>query len=389
MFRHIPHFFSKTYGSLVATTIGLLFTLVAATAHEQQPAIGDLSFDGNTANLELVLNLEALLAGIGPEHDDTDDAPEAERYNTLRALTPEALEAEFRATSASFLANVKAQIKAKNGEDALPVTLGSLNIVDAANLDLPRETTLFLKSIVPADAEALTLSWAEIYGPMVLRIAPRTEGEEPFAAYIDAGEISPSIPISTPLPQVSAFQAFMDYIPVGFDHIIPKGLDHILFVIGLFLFSTKLKPLLIQVTTFTFAHTITLALASMGIVTISGAIVEPLIALSIAYVAIENIFASKLGASRTLIIFLFGLLHGLGFASVLADFGIGQSNFIASLIGFNIGVEIGQLAVIAACFLAVGFWFGDKPWYRKVVVIPVSILIALIGLYWAFERVFL
>lgn len=385
MARKLSQLVADTYGSIMVAAIALLITLVSATAHEQQPAIGDLKFEGNKAQLELVLNIEALLAGIGPEHEDTDDAPEAERYNQLRAMQPEAIEAEFSARSGEFLANIKAQ----SGDEPFAFALDTITIVDAPNLDLPRETTLNLSGNLPENAENITLSWAEIYGPLVLRIAPRVDGEEPFAAYIDAGDTSPIIPVSAPLPAVSSFQAFMDYIPVGFDHIIPKGLDHILFVIGLFLFSTKLKPLLIQVTAFTLAHTVTLALASLGIVTISGAIVEPLIALSIAYVAIENIFANKLGTSRTLIIFLFGLLHGLGFASVLADFGIGQSNFIASLIGFNVGVEIGQLAVIAACFLAVGFWFGDKPWYRKVVVIPASIIIALIGLYWAFERVFL
>lgn len=385
MARAFSQFVSKTYGSFMAAAIVLLLTLVAATAHEQQPAVGDLNFDGDTAKLELVLNLEALLAGIGPEHEDTDDAPEAERYNTLRAMSPEALEREFRAASEIFLGN----IEALGNNTPFAFALDGIAIIDAENLDLPRETTLNLSGTVPANAENVTLSWAEVYGPMVLRIAPRMEGEEPFAAYIDAGATSPAIPVSAPLPIVSGFQAFLDYIPVGFDHIIPKGLDHILFVIGLFLFSTQIRPLLIQVTAFTLAHTVTLALASLGIVTISGAIVEPLIALSIAYVAVENIFASKLRASRTLIIVLFGLLHGLGFASVLSDFGISQSNFIASLIGFNVGVEIGQLAVIAACFLAVGFWFGNKSWYRKAVVIPGSLVIALIGLYWAYERVFL
>lgn len=373
------------YVSLLAAAMLLAVTIASSLAHEQQPAIADLSFVDGKAQLNIALNAEAILAGIGPEHDNTDDAPEAERYNQLRALEPEALEERFRAESQAFIDNMRAL----SGETSISLSIESLTVPPIGNEELIRETIVVVSGALPEGAENMTFSWAEIYGPIVLRAAPRQEGDETFAAYVDSGAVSPAIPVSAPLPTVSAFQAFTDYIPVGFDHIIPKGLDHILFVIGLFLFSTKLKPLLIQVTTFTIAHTITLALASLGIVTISGAIVEPLIALSIAYVAIENIFASKLGAWRTVVIFGFGLLHGLGFASVLADFGIGQSNFIASLIGFNVGVEIGQLSVIAACFLAVGFWFGNKPWYRKVIVIPGSLIIAAVGLYWAFERIFL
>lgn len=373
------------YVSLLAAAMLLVITFLPALAHEQQPAIADLTFENGQAQLNIIFNAEAILAGISPDHENTDDAPEAERYNQLRGLAPDELEQRFNAESQVFIDN----LRALSGETEIPLKIDSLVVPPIGNEELIRESIIVVSGPLPKDAEAMTFAWTRDYGPIVLRVAPRIEGDETFASYVDSGAVSPAIPISAPLPTVSAFQAFADYIPVGFDHIIPKGLDHILFVVGLFLFSTKLKPLLIQITTFTIAHTITLALASLGIVTISGAIVEPLIALSIAYVAIENIFASKLGAWRTVVIFAFGLLHGLGFASVLADFGIGQSNFIASLIGFNVGVEIGQLTVIAVCFLAVGFWFGKKPWYRKVVVIPASLLIAAIGLYWAYERVFL
>ena len=175
----------------------------------------------------------------------------------------------------------------------------------------------------------------------------------------------------------------------GFGHIIPKGLDHIVFVLGLFFFSLHIRPLLMQVTSFTLAHTVTLALAALGYVTISPAIVEPLIAASIVFVAVENILRPKLGAWRTAVVFLFGLLHGLGFASVLGELGGGQANFLARLIGFNIGVEIGQLAVILGAFLAVGYWFGTKPWYRSAIAIPASVVIALIGAYWLAERTIL
>ena len=127
----------------------------------------------------------------------------------------------------------------------------------------------------------------------------------------------------------------------------------------------------------------------MGWVTISGSVVEPLIAASIVFVAVENIFSQNLHRWRPALIFGFGLLHGLGFASVLQEFGLPDGQFIAALIGFNIGVEIGQLTVIACAFLLLGVWFGNKPWYRAYISIPSSCLIALIGAYWVIERTIL
>lgn len=181
-------------------------------------------------------------------------------------------------------------------------------------------------------------------------------------------------------------EAFLNYLIVGFEHILPLGLDHILFVIGLFLLSTALRPLIIQITAFTLAHTVTLALGALGYVNIPGSIVEPLIALSITFVAIENIFADKLNKWRPFVIFGFGLLHGLGFAGVLSEFGFAPGQFVASLIAFNIGVEIGQLTVIAICFLTVGIWFGKRHWYRPGIVYPVSLAIGGYSFAWFIER---
>ena len=195
----------------------------------------------------------------------------------------------------------------------------------------------------------------------------------------------------------------MSYIPVGFDHILPKGLDHILFVLGLFFLSTRWGPLLWQVSAFTLAHTVTLALGALGLVNIPGSIVEPLIAASIVYVAVENLFMRGLSKWRPAIIFGFGLLHGLGFASVLGEFGLPEDQFIPALIGFNVGVELGQLTVItiAALVLMGCAWLarrsdlseaeapvGNYPVMFRAVSIPGSLLIAIVGAYWCVERVF-
>jgi uncharacterized membrane protein YczE len=115
--------------------------------------------------------------------------------------------------------------------------------------------------------------------------------------------------------------------------------------------------------------------------------VEPIIAISISYIAIENIFFKDLTKWRPLVVFIFGLLHGLGFAGILNEIGVSPSYLITSLISFNIGVELGQLAVIIICYVLIGFWFGSKSWYRSRLTTPLSALIAVIGLFWFVQRV--
>ena len=176
---------------------------------------------------------------------------------------------------------------------------------------------------------------------------------------------------------------------IGFTHILPKGLDHILFVLGLFLLSARWKPLLIQVTSFTLAHTATLSLSMYGIASVPTIIVEPLIALSIVYVGLENVMTKELKHWRPFLVFLFGLFHGLGFAGVLGEVGIPEPFFLESLIAFNLGVELGQLVVIGIAYLLVGWIFSRRSWYRMAVVIPGSLTISLIGVWWVYERVVL
>jgi hypothetical protein len=209
--------------------------------------------------------------------------------------------------------------------------------------------------------------------------------ENGYTAFLTAGGSTDPIP-RTGGDDQTAGEAFVDYIGVGFDHIIPLGLDHILFVLGLFFLALKLRPLLWQVTAFTLAHTVTLALGAMDIIRISPDIVEPLIAASIVYVGVENVLSRGLTPWRPVIVFMFGLLHGLGFASVLSDFGLGASNFVPKLIGFNVGVELGQLAVIAAAFVCFGVLFGNHDWYRRRISGPVSIAISAIAVFWVLER---
>lgn len=353
-----------------------------ATAHELNPTIADLTVTDGKAELTLRLNAEAFLAGLDLDAlIDTDEATEADRYDALQAQAGEEIANEFKAQSDTFLRGLTLAAN----ETAIPLTLDSVQTPAASIPEVARLSLATFTAQLPANTNEITVSWGQGYGAFVLRQQGVTE---PYTGILQGGDTSPAIPVSGGGEQ-SSWRVFASYIPVGFDHIVPQGLDHILFVLGLFFLSLKLSALLWQVSAFTLAHTVTLALGVMGWVTIPGSIVEPIIAASIVYVGVENILSKGNSPSRPLFVFGFGLLHGLGFATVLGEFGLPSGQIIPALIGFNIGVEVGQLTVIAVAFLAVGLWFGRKPWYRKAIANPASAVIALVGAYWFIERVFL
>ena len=179
------------------------------------------------------------------------------------------------------------------------------------------------------------------------------------------------------------------YTLLGIKHIIPSGLDHILFITGLCLLNTNWKTIFWQATSFTVAHSITLALSMKGIVMLPSPVVEPLIALSIVFVAIENLVINQLKAWRLLVVFLFGLVHGLGFASSLNETGLPRNRFFSSILSFNLGVEIGQIMIILVVFGLLVLPFRKTGNYKKTIVYPASILIAMIASYWTIERILL
>ena len=180
---------------------------------------------------------------------------------------------------------------------------------------------------------------------------------------------------------------FISFLRQGFVHVVPLGLDHILFVFGLFLLSRKWKPLILQVSAFTLAHTLTLGLATLGIISVSPQIVEPIIAASIAVIALENIFFPGYKPYRLVIVFIFGLIHGLGFAGALSGFNLEPTSLLIGLFGFNLGVEFGQLALLIAAYLLTA-QIKNQSNYRQWIVIPGSLTIALFGIYWTIERIF-
>ena len=354
---------------------------VVARAHEVTPTVADFTVDGSELSMVFRLNAEAFLAGIDLDGlVDTDEAEGGGVYDDLRGLEPDSLEARFLPFAEAWIERIGVDI---GGPVTLEVT--GFNAGPLGDPRVARSSELVVRGEIPALASEMVLNWPSGAGALVLR---QLGVEEPFTGLVQGGGSTPPIALDGG-GAASGWLVFAQYIPVGFEHIVPLGLDHILFVLGLFFLGTSARVLLWQVSAFTLAHTVTLALGALGWVNVPPSIVEPLIAASICYVALENIFLGHLTRWRPVVIFGFGLLHGLGFASVLGEFGLPRGQFFPALIGFNVGVEFGQLTVIALAFLAVGLWFGHKPWYRTAIAIPASAVIALVGAYWFVERVFL
>lgn len=358
-----------------------------ALAHEVNPSVADVTVGAQSVTFDATINAEAWIAGIDLSSiTDTNDAPQAAKYDVLRALEPYELEERMRLA----FPGLAAMFRWTAGDTPLSPALISAATQDAMDEAVPRQTRIVVTAALPDDDSPVTFSWSPRFGPLILRqmveAGELPEGVEPYSGFLDGAAASPPLP-RTGTAELTALQSFAAYVQNGFLHILPKGLDHILFVLGVFFFALHLRPLLWQVSAFTIAHTLTLALATLGIVSVSPTIVEPLIAASIAYVGIENIFHRKpTSRIRVAVVFGFGLLHGLGFASVLGNIGLSPGHFIASLIAFNIGVELGQLAILTGAFLAVGVWFGRKSWYRARVANPASAAIAVMGLWWMVER---
>jgi hypothetical protein len=366
---------------LLRSFLALLLFAGSAAAHEIRPAVATLSIGPEGRyEIALVVNIEAVIAGIGSEHRDTDESPNARDYNRLRALPPERLRADFDTHAARYLDGIMLEF---DGARARPA-IAAVDIPPVGDVALSRQTTVRLAGTLPPAAKTLAFSYAARFGNCVLRVR---EGERIDAMWLKNGDHSAPYVIGAGFDKRTMADVVLDYTALGFTHILPKGLDHILFVIGLFLLSTRMAPLLIQVTAFTVAHTLTLALSVYGVVSLSPSVVEPLIAASIAYVAIENILTPQLKPWRAFVVFGFGLLHGLGFAGVLQEVGLPRAQFVPALVSFNVGVELGQLTVIVLAFLAVGIWGRNREWYRPRVVVPASAAVALTGLFWTVQRV--
>lgn len=185
-------------------------------------------------------------------------------------------------------------------------------------------------------------------------------------------------------PGGQARDTFLFYLGLGVEHII-GGIDHLLFLLALLALATSLWQTVKIVTAFTVAHSITLSLAALGLVEVPSSIVEPLIAVSIVWVAVENLVAPAGAGRRWLIAAVFGLVHGLGFASALSELDLSRDALVKALIGFNIGVELGQL-VFVAIVLPPLVWVSRPGRLARLPQI-LSTVVALVGAVWLIERI--
>ena len=362
----------------------------SADAHQLRPAIVNLEFTQNSSvKVHIQTNIESLIAGIDSSHDDTDDSPQTELYNQLRALSSEQLTREFKLLEESIISQLNLAFDGVKSD----LSLVRLDIPVIGNLDKSRLSDLHLLAFIPnpsdSDKPQVTWQYPKKFGNNVAHFYYDQTPQEKTSHWLTDGVMSPPFELNAAYTPKPFTQVATEYTVLGFEHIVPKGIDHILFVLGLFLLSVKLRPLLLQVTAFTLAHSITLGLTIYGVISLSPSVVEPLIALSIVAVGIENMLVKTVKIRRVVVVFLFGLLHGMGFAGVLSQLGLPESDFVTALVFFNIGVEAGQLFVIAVAFLCVFWLLKKQQLYRQWVVIPVSALISLIGLYWTYERLFL
>lgn len=357
---------------LALTAFCFLLLSAAPEAHPTAStfAIVRVAGDG-TVDVEITADAKVLaltLAGLadGPAPVDVPGATDRDR---VRALAPELLRLTDLEVDGKRLELRWLDVVDTEGRAGL-VTVRLAGDVPPAAQTLRWRSNFILNAypfiVTGVDAKLVSDNYDWLAGP-----------EQSRAYRLDAIE-----------EDAGAWATVVRLVPTGFTHILPGGFDHLLFMLGLFLMASTRRALVLQVSAFTLAHSLTLALGVYGAVSIPSQIVEPLIAASIAFIALENVFAKSVSNRRLFVVFVFGLVHGLGFAGVMADLGLSGGHLAASLVGFNAGVELGQLTVIAAASLIVKALRLPVDAERQFVLRPASAAIALTGLFWAVERTF-
>lgn len=368
----------------LALVLILVFGAPLAGAHTMMMTQVLVSFgEARTVDVKIDVDLTLLLGSPERYYEIATETPQKQRQDVAQ-LVPRIVDnlqlfvgqqrlqlelrdfAAARAQRADYLDASMSKLATLNFRAAMPASTAPLRLVVplGAEIDYPIAYTVQ----IPARHLSVT-RWLE-------------EGMHESDPFAWADKVGPAVnPDALPWPRQLAL-----YLRLGFHHIVPEGADHILFVLGLFFLGITWRKLLSQTTVFTVAHATTLFLSTYGIFSLPSRYVEPAIALSIAYIAAENVFRPKLGPGRLAVVFGFGLVHGLGFASSLSEVPFPKRDFLVALLGFNFGVDFGQLFVIALAFLAVGF-FRNRPWFRARIAVPSSLAIAAVGLVWAVQRV--
>jgi len=255
----------------------------------------------------------------------------------------------------------------------------SLTVRDVI-VDPTAQATIRMAANVPSGAQHVTWRSTFIFGSYP--IAVRAEDGPEAVEWLQGPQTSAPIALSRTRTSLGLIRA----VAMGFTHIVPAGLDHILFVLGLFLLSRRTREVLMQVTAFTLAHSVTLGLSLYGLVSAPASLVEPMIALSVAYVGIENLMTSRLQPWRVAVVFAFGLLHGMGFAEALSGLHLSSSSLAVTLVSFNVGVEAGQLTVIGVAAVALALITHTREGAGAPIVRFASAAIGVAGIAWTLQR---
>ena len=334
----------------------------------------------STFQIDLIIDLDALALGVPQDADD------AELVATLTAMAP----AEFNILIDRLQTLFERRVRLRFDGEPSPfdVNFPDYGTTAALESDIPTllGLTARLTGTIPAGATEVEFFASRAFSEVNLTIQDEARGIT-TRAVLERGARSEPFTLAGPDKPADMRSAARQYLRLGFAHIIPQGLDHVLFVFGLFLFSTQLRPLVWQVTAFTVAHAATLSLALYGVVSLPPALVEPLIALSIVYIGVENVMTERLTKRRAAVVFSFGLMHGLGFAGALRTLGLPQQEQFLGLVSFNVGIELGQLAVLTAALSTLGWW-RRRGWYRSRLAVPLSLASAASGVVWTVERFF-
>jgi hypothetical protein len=354
--------------ALSAVAVSLLCA-VTVRAHEPGTTrVSVLVREGRSYDIEIVTDATALVEKL-----------EASAGRLLPADTGAAqLQALLEGFDHTFRQRVAIAFDA--GEARSTITYAVAPAIDAASAPA---ATIHLTGAIPQAAHHFTWTYAWTFTAYELTIRPGPT-ESSTSQLLEGDQTS--APFTLTSARAGRLAVCWRYLTLGFTHVVPNGLDHMLFVLGIYLLSGRSRSVLWQVGAFTIAHTITVGLSLYGVVAVAPGIVDPLIALSIAYVAVENMFRSELKSWRVAVIFACGLLHGMGFAGSLKELGLPQSELVPALLTFNIGIGAAQLAVIGAAVALLGWHGGDRAWYRNHIIVPASALIACTAVYLTIER---
>ena len=366
----------------------LLFSLASpAQAHELGTIQVYVTFHpGGTWQVDASIDEEHI-----PPIPATRPAGET-RYGPIAGLTP-----DFKARLGTFLSAIADRSTlAFDGRPTVPEALSVDRPVPPADdpfAPLPK-VTLHLKGAIPPGAKTATFSTTLPIGSYPLSLTnegdaipsrrwpqggPKAETGDPFP-------LSPRV-VPPPLGRVA-----LRYLGLGFQRILPQGTEAILFALGIFLWSRRRKPLLAQLAAFTAGFALASAATLHGplpLPAMASRLVEPAIALSILYVALANLLPRRLQPLHFALVALCGLPYGLACGKTLRDLSPPRSVLATAALGFDLGALCGLLAVLAAAFVLVGSPFSNRSWYRHRVIVPASLALATIGLYWSIERIFL